>query len=432
MSQPLTRQQYIEYCNNCSNKSFDNQIGLICGLSNEQPSFVGNCVSKSPITDEMEDIQQQLVQLKSKKRRWKTVWVSLSLSIATIMLIFTVKEINAATKHKELSAGFERTAGDFFKDKDYDGAIYYYEISIEYDDQNITAIYSLGRCYEELENYEKAIKYYRDAIALNSNYAIALRSRGYSRYKIDDFDNAIEDYLRSLELEPKNTAALGNVGSIYEEKCDFEKARKYYYETLKYNPEHYGIMSSLASLEFDLGNYDVSIDLCYKVIGNLDFGKDAPHGTIALAYQATNKYDSAIVHLNKALEYAPNNEHYYNNKGYSLSILGNDIEAIKNYNRAISIDSTNPNCFLNRGDAKYNLHLYREAIEDYNQAILLSELYEGYNCGICFNNRGAAKHMIGDSIGFKRDFAIADSLGYPESYSSWTNLGAKADFYNKK
>ncbi len=432
MSLQLSRQQYVEYCSNCSRKSFDGHIGLVCGLSNKQPDFQSNCSHYLPIHDDMEDVNEQLKQLKTKKKKRKTIWVLLSVSLAAIMLVFTIKAINAALKNNELSAGFERTAGDFFEDKDYDGAIYYYEISIDYDDQNTSATYMLGRCYEELESYEKAIKYYSDAISLDSKYAKALLSRGYARYKIDEFDKAIEDYLRSLELEPKNTAALGNVGSIYEEKCDFEQARKYYYETLKYNPEHYGIMSSLASLEFDLGNYDVSIDLCYKVIGNLDFGKDAPHGTIALAYQATNKYDSALVHLNKALEYAPDNDHYYNNKGYSLSVLGNDIEAIQNYNRAISIDSLNPSYFLNRGDARNHLHLYHEAIEDYNQAILLSELYEGFNCSICFNNRGAAKHMIGDSIGYKRDLAIADSLGYPESYSSWSNLGAKADFYNAK
>jgi len=432
MSDPLTRQQYVDYCKNCANKSFNSQTGIICGLTNEKQDFSVSCVKYSPIDNELDDIQQQIEQLKGKKSKRKIIWIASLVSIITVLTFFVTYGIKTELENRKLSQGFERTAGTFFDEEDYDGAIYYYEISIEYDDQNITAVHSLGRCYEELESYNEAIKYYSDAIQLNPKYALAFRSRAYVKYLIKNYPHAIEDYKESLELEPQNTSALGNIGSIYEILCDFEEARKYYYETLKYNPEHYGVMSSLASLEFDLENYQVSIDLCYKVIGNLDFVKDAPHGTLALAYQAINKYDSALVHLNKALEYAPNNDHYYNNRGWTLGNMGKDLEAINDYNRAIEIDSVNPTFFLNRGDSKCNLELYIQAIKDYNNAIKLSALYEGYNCGNCYHSRAHAKLAIGDYNGYEIDLAKADSLGFPESHSQWSNLGDKADFYKKK
>lgn len=432
MTEPLNRQQYVEYCKNCANKSFNNQVGLICNLTNEKPDFSINCVKYSPVNNELEEVRQQLEQLKAKKRKRKIILVASLISSMAVLTFFVIYGINGALENRKLSRGFERTAGTFFKEKDYNGAIYYYKISIEYDDQNITAIHSLGRSYEKLESYNEAIKYYSNAIQLNSNYALAFRSRAYVRYLIKDYPLAIEDYKESLVLEPQNTSALSNIGSIYEEMCDFEVARKYYYEALKYNPVNYGVMSSLASLEFHLKNYDVCIDLCYKVIGNLEFEKDVPHGILGLAYQAINKYDSAMIHLNKAIEYDPTSSHYYNNRGWTLGIMGKKLESITDYNRAIEIDSLNPTFFLNRGDSKYDLELHTDAIEDYNKSISLSVLYEGYNCGGCYHSRAYAKLAIGDSIGYNKDIAKADSLGYPESHNPWSNLGAKADFYNKK
>jgi len=431
MTEPLTRLQYVEYCKNCANKSFNSQTGLICGLTNEKPGFSVSCVKYSPIDNELDEVQQQLEHIKAQSRKKKIIRIASLVSIVTILTFYVFYEINKELKNRELSKGFERTAGTFLNEEKYNDAIFYYEISIEYDDQNITAIHSLGRCHENLEKYDEAIRYYTDAIQLDSTYALAFRSRGYVRYKIEDYSKAIDDYQRSLELEPQNTAALGNIGSIYEDIYDFEKARAYYYETLKYNPEHFGVMSSLASMEFNLNNYQVSIDLCYKVIGNLEFGKDAPHGTLALAYQAFNKYDSAMVHLNKAIEYDPTSCHYFNNRGWTLGMMGKNLEAIIDYNRAIEIDSLNPTFFLNRGDSKYNLELYIDAIKDYNKSISLSVLYEGYNCGGCYHSRAYAKLAIGDNKGYKVDLAKADSLGYPESHNQWSNLGAKADVNNE-
>jgi len=336
----------------------------------------------------------------------------------------------------ESSESVEKEALYYLNRKEYELAIPLYKKAIQLDPNNISAIHDLGRIYKEKGFYEAAIHYYSEAIEIDKSYTIAYNSCGFAYYKLKQFDKALDNYHKALKLEPNNGDILGNVATIYEVLNEFEKARIYYYESLKYdslsNSINYGIMVALSRIEFDLGNYNESAELCYKIIGKLEKVKDAPHGTLGLVYMAMEKYDSAIVHLNKAIEYNPNWCHYYNNRGYSISCLGDENEALKNYNKAIEINPTNPNYFLNRADSKRLLGLYREAIEDYNTAIELSKEYEGYDCEICFQNRAMAKLELGDEIGYQIDIKKAKELGYPENYNSFSNLEEKAKFYSKK
>ncbi|MFZ7131052.1 MAG: tetratricopeptide repeat protein [Eubacteriales bacterium] len=316
--------------------------------------------------------------------------------------------------------------------KEYDKAIPLYKKAIQLDPQYEEAIHNLGKVYEEQGFYEAAINYYTEAIGIDSLYAHAYRSRGYAFYKLDKLMESIRDYRKSLDIEPKNVSALGNLSYVYELDCDFENARKYYYKTLDLDSTRYWDMDDLASIEFDLGNYDTSIALCYKILKYSDEKWDRPHATLALSYIGKNLYDSAIVHLNKALEYNPNWCHYYNNRGYSYSCLGNEKEAIKNYNKAIEINSKDPSYFLNRADSKRFLGFFKDAIVDYDMAIELSKEYEGYNCGICYYNRASAKLELGDRQGYENDIRSAQDLGYPEKHKQFSNLGEKAKFYNSE
>ena len=48
----------------------------------------------------------------------------------------------------------------------YEDAIKYYELSYKYDPKNISALSSIGYCYERLKNYKKALEYYERYIKL--------------------------------------------------------------------------------------------------------------------------------------------------------------------------------------------------------------------------------------------------------------------------
>lgn len=54
----------------------------------------------------------------------------------------------------------------FHKAEDYRTAIRYYELSYRYDPKNISAISSIGYCYERLKEYKKAQDYYERYLKL--------------------------------------------------------------------------------------------------------------------------------------------------------------------------------------------------------------------------------------------------------------------------
>ena len=110
--------------------------------------------------------------------------------------------------------------------------------------------------------------------------------------------------------------------------------------------------------------------------------------------------------------------------------LGRFDEALEDYNKSKSLDTTNPNFFLNRADLYYNIADYEKAIDDYSKSISLSELYSGYNCGICYNNRAWARRKSGDMKGYEVDKAKAKELGYLDNYKRFSNLSS--NFYGEK
>jgi tetratricopeptide (TPR) repeat protein len=330
----------------------------------------------------------------------------------------------------KISKYYDRKGDNLFNEERYSESIKAFNKALNFNPKNIDAFHSLGRVYENMGDYKTAIKYYSEALSIDTVFALAYRSRGFARYKIQDLNHALEDYLISLNIDSNNATAYQNAGAIYKELCEFEKAREFFYISLKYEPNHWGVIDNLAGIEFDLGNYDSCVSLCYKVIGHLTENRDSPYGTLGLAYTALGRWDSSVVNLNRAIELKPDFATYYNNRGYSLVPLKRYSEALMDYNKAISLDSLNPNVFLNKADLFYATSDYIKAIENYDKGISLSKLYDGYDCGVCYNNRAWAKRKSGDINGYEEDKRMAKALGYPENYNRFSNL--ESCFYKKR
>jgi tetratricopeptide (TPR) repeat protein len=55
-------------------------------------------------------------------------------------------------------------AMSFHRAEDFRTAIRYYELSYRYNPKNISALSSIGYCYERMKEYDKALKYYEEYI----------------------------------------------------------------------------------------------------------------------------------------------------------------------------------------------------------------------------------------------------------------------------
>lgn len=344
----------------------------------------------------------------------------------SVILIFLVSMMMISCE--SLSKRYENKGDDFFTKEQYLNSIEFYKKSLRFDKNNIEANHSLGRAYDNLGDFKAAILYYSKAIEIDSLFALAYRSRGYARYKLGDFPKAINDYLIALTIDSNNATAYQNAGAIYKELCDYNKAREYFYASLKFEPKHWGVLDELANIEFDLGNYDSCLTISYRILGAPSDHPDGQYGRLGLVYNALHQWDSSIIYFNKAIELNSDFATYYNNRGNSLSYLKRYDEALIDYNKAIRLDSLNPSIYTNKADVYYNIKQYKNAIENYSKAISLSKLYEGYNCGISYNNRAWAKKKSGDIKGYEADIKSARDLGYPDNYKAYSNL--ESCFYN--
>ncbi|HEX2934684.1 MAG TPA: tetratricopeptide repeat protein [Bacteroidales bacterium] len=233
------------------------------------------------------------------------------------------------------SEKYEKKGDLYFENKQYRESIESYLKAFRFNKKNKSALHSIGRAYERLDDYKNAIKYYTLALEVDSLYALAYRSRGFAEYKLKEYIKALSDYDKSIKIDSLNSTAFSNSGFIYENICEYDKAKLYYQKAIQVNPNDYSAMNKLAKLEFDLRNYDSSIILCNKVIGHYNDDPASPYGTLGLVYIAVQKWDSSVVNLTKAIELNPDWSHYYNNRGYALDGLQKYSLALNDYNKAI-------------------------------------------------------------------------------------------------
>ncbi|MEL6253625.1 MAG: tetratricopeptide repeat protein [Bacteroidota bacterium] len=71
-----------------------------------------------------------------------------------------------------------------------------------------------------------------------------------------------------------------------------------------------------------------------------------------------------MVYLNKAIEYGPDWDALYNNRGLILQNRDDHEGAIADFNKALEHDSTAPYAYNNRGYSKILLGRFREGMKD--------------------------------------------------------------------
>ena len=109
-------------------------------------------------------------------------------------------------------------------------------------------------------------------------------------------------------------------------------------------------------------------------------------------------YVNAINRYSVAIRLKPNFPHAYNNRGLVYRKMKDYDTAIANYDAAIKQKSNYAAAYNNRGYAKRKLDRYEEALRDYDQAIKFSPNYVAahFNRGFANAKLGRFKQAIGD------------------------------------
>lgn len=103
---------------------------------------------------------------------------------------------------------------------------------------------------------EDALQLYEKALAANPNYEMAVNGRAYALLALARYTEALEAYDDALALDPLSDVSLANVAEIKSSLGDLEGALETARINLKWNGNTSIAHSTMASLQFNAGNYE--------------------------------------------------------------------------------------------------------------------------------------------------------------------------------
>lgn len=134
--------------------------------------------------------------------------------------------------------------------KDYEQAIQYYKIAIDYalDNNNLLEIIytELAEIYNELKNYTESDKYFEYALTINPDNALVLNNYAYYlALRKEKLDKAEKMSKKSLELSPNNPNYLDTYGWILYQQKRYKEAEAIFKQLIEKKQsavilEHYG------------------------------------------------------------------------------------------------------------------------------------------------------------------------------------------------
>ena len=112
--------------------------------------------------------------------------------------------------------------------------------------------------------------------------------------------------------------------------------------------------------------------------------------------------DTALAHLNRAIELDPKYADAYCDRGWALTVKGELDKAIADLDTAIKLAPNGPRSYFHRGFAYFRKGEYEKAVADYTDAIRLEPKYAE-----AYRDRGYTRVLMGDGERALDDLDVA-------------------------
>lgn len=295
-----------------------------------------------------------------------------------------------------------------FKGK-IDEAIEVYSRILEIDSNQLKALKSRAKLYDENSCFLKAVEDYNRVIKIDPYDPEVYHERANSLFQITGREiESLDDYNKSISLDPENLRTYNNRG-----------------RTLK----------ALNRIDEAIIDFDHVINEATKGLPN-SYDKDRLYYFRGWAKMKKDLFHEAINDFNKALEINPIYTEALDSRKDCVYILGDYNEVIKDCDKLIKIEKLKKNEYLiERAEAKYRINDFQGSINDYT--VLIRHQPESYEflfkrgnsrlrledweaaiydyslalnfceLGNIYNNRGVAKENMGDFQGAFEDYQSA-------------------------
>lgn len=262
---------------------------------------------------------------------------------------------------------------------DYEQAKMYYEQSLKQDARYVPALNNRGVANMESNHPYEAILDYNSALQIDAQYLDALFNRAYAYEEIGQYEKSLKDVKLIRQLVPDSAFVYFYEGLVQTKIKRYDEALQSFQKSDSLNPVNPETLINIATIFYFKQNYDTANQLVNHVL-TLNTG-DAANAFNLLSLIALKKkqYQSALAEINRAIDLAPNEPYFINNRGYIYLQMDSLKLAIEEINSSIVLNPENGWAYRNKGiyllknkDAKGALELFDRAVKS---GEFIDELY---------------------------------------------------------
>lgn len=289
-----------------------------------------------------------------------------------------------------------------WQQKDYKGAIKWYDKALNQTPSNVEFVFHKGLAYEDLGKKSKAVRYYLEATNLDQNYSMAWKRLGAIFFASGSPGKAVDYYSRAIDANPLDKEAFMLRGNAQSSLGNLPEAATDYNLVLALDADDPDAWFNLANVHIRQNNGYEAMKAFSMVLEKRPGDRDAHlnRGIILLAlnlkddaltdfdsaiaadttfatswwnkaflHAEIEEYDQAMTAVLKATELAPKEPEGWLLMGRIFFKQRRYKDAIAAYDRCIALDRTASEAFLNRGEAKRVLGDYKGACKDWHQVL---------------------------------------------------------------
>lgn len=198
--------------------------------------------------------------------------------------------------------------------------------------------------------------------------------KAMSLFKEKKYKECIDAFSSVLETEPDNADVYNNMAVAYSYLGDFEHAENYYTKALELDPQLAQAYINLSDLYYKAGDIASALGTLQRGSYELENNLTIAH-LLARVYIDDQRWEDAIVELERVLDGEPENYDAYYDLGHVCFELGDYEAAISNFENVIEYQENNELLYYALAQAYEANNEINKAISNYLKSIAVNDKF---------------------------------------------------------
>lgn len=229
--------------------------------------------------------------------------------------------------------------------------------------------------------------------------------KAMSLFREKKYKECIDAFSSVLETEPDNADVYNNLGVAYSCSGDFEHAENFYTKAIELDPQLAQAYINLSDLYFKAGDIASAVGTLQRGSYELENNLTIAH-LLARVYIEDQRWEDAIVELERVLDGEPENYDAYYDLGHVMFELGDYESAISNFENVLEYREDSELLFYSLAQAYEANNEIDKAISNYLKSIAVNDKFTlAYKkVGVLF----MARNDFEDAIEYFEDYVSFD------------------------